>query len=94
VWTRGQWFALRGGHGVGASCRRGQAVSPQTTLAAAGYRGYAYRVRILDAVRRERLYCNSGEGVAVRLLTATVGAHVLGVGAPAEVGDVETRLYQ
>ena len=33
-------------------------------------------------------YCDSGKGVTVGLLTATVNARVLGVGAPAEVGDV------
>jgi hypothetical protein len=33
-------------------------------------------------------YCDSGEGVTVGLLTAMVNARVLGVGAPAEVGDV------
>lgn len=33
-------------------------------------------------------YCDSGEGVTVGLLTGMVNARVLGVGAPAEVGDV------
>ena len=43
-------FALGRGRGTGTSCRRGRAASPQTTLAAADCRGYAYRVGILDAV--------------------------------------------
>jgi hypothetical protein len=33
-------------------------------------------------------YCDPGNGVAVELLTGTVNARVLGVGAPAEVGDI------
>jgi hypothetical protein len=50
-------FALGRGRAI---CRRGRVASPQTTLAATGCRGYAYRVGILDAVGSEIMRFREG----------------------------------
>jgi hypothetical protein len=54
-------------------------------------RPLAVEVMLTESESRTRSgerYCASGKGVTIELLAGTVNARVLGVGAPAEVGDV------